>query len=302
MKQLLLLLIALFTTASLSARTAAPVKAIENYIYFDAGGGVHGLNYTLKNGEAYGNLGSMVDLGFCYSFSHEWALKIGIGIQSYSAHAILNGSDSINSTDADLHPYVYHTKYIHKSEDQSVLFLDLPIGAQYRKLLSPNFTLQAASAIAFSLPIRQSFETASGEIKTSGHYSQFNLPNLDEPMDQGFGTFTKNFSGNLDLSPSASLSLELGVLYHLKEKMDFYLGSYLNYGFLNIQKKQNNFLFQPNGGTPIYNGVLSSTETTRVNSYSFGVKAGIYYSFVLPKASRRGKLAGGVSKRKSIRR
>ena len=295
MKLQLLIISLLFTSFSLSAKTAGPVKVLENYIFLDGGGGVHGLSYDLMHGKSSGQLGSTFNLGFCYSYNHDWALKVGLGLQSYTSQAILNGADSIKSIDADVKPqeYMYRVKYANLIEDQKALLLDLPVGVQYRKVLHPKFTLQASSGLIFSIPLSTSFKTSSGQISSSGYYSQTKAV-LDDVRDQGFGNYTESFSGKLALYPSLSLFFDIGVLYHLNEKADFYLGTYGNYGVTDLQKAQNKFLFQPaNGPKTIYNGSFASTETNRVNSFSFGVKAGVYIGFEPPKPSHRAAPAKG---------
>lgn len=305
MKLHLLLISLLFISFSLSAKTAEPVKVLENYIYFDGGGGIHGLSYNLIHGKESGQLGSTFNVGFCYSYNHDWALKVGLGLQSYSSQSVLNGADSIKSIDADGKPqaYMFRAKYSNVIEDQKAMFLDLPVGIQYRKILHPKFTLQAASGLIFSIPLTSSFKTSSGQISSSGYYSQTKVI-LDDVRDQGFGNYTESFSGKLALYPALSLFFDLGALYHINEKADFYLGTYFNYGLTDLQKAQKKFLFQPaNGPQTIYNGVIASTETNRVNSFSFGVKAGIYIGFEPPKPSHRAAPAkGGSAPRRSANR
>jgi hypothetical protein len=88
----------------------------------------------------------------------------------------------------------------------------------------------------------------------------------------GFTTLTEKPSGDLKLKTCLSLNAELGGLYKLSEKLDLYLGTYVNYGV------KQSYRCKEKCGLPsqrTYNNLLASSQTDKVNLLAFGVKAGI---------------------------
>jgi len=101
----------------------------------------------------------------------------------------------------------------------------------------------------------------------------------------GFSIYNKEFNGKLSVKTSFMGIADLGGLYKLNEKLDLYVGGYINYGLNNILKPDSKLILQPNAPDGIYNGVLASSLTTSVTPVSVGVKVGVYWHLGIKKST-----------------
>jgi len=124
-----------------------------------------------------------------------------------------------------------------------------------------------------SFPLKTSYKTVGGEMVTTGYYSQWDAELSDLPQ-HGFSTYTGGYNGHLSLRPAYTAIVDLGGLYKLSDKLDLYVGAYFNYGLNNIKKTSAKFIYQSDG---VYNGMLASSQTTKVTPVSVGIKVGVYF-------------------------
>lgn len=131
----------------------------------------------------------------------------------------------------------------------------------------------ATAGAKISIPIKTNYETTGGQFISSGYYSQWNVELTDMPQ-HGFSTFSNTFKGNYSLKPAYMAVAEVGGLFKLAEKLDLYAGAYFNYGLNNVLTPDNKLIYQPDG---VYNGVLASSQISKLNPVSVGLKIGLYW-------------------------
>jgi len=242
-----------------------------HYLDFNIGGGYHGIKAEVENGNSKGGLGYTANLGYKYFFSPGWGIGTGIGMQSYQSKITLNHVSSANSVDTDGDSYYFCTSYNNWQEKQKMLLLGIPVGLCYRTNLGQKLGLQATLGGMISIPVKTSYETCGGEIVTTGYYSQWEVELSDMPqhnVETITGFAGSDFKSNLVYSAFA----DLGILYPLTGRFDFYLGGHVNYGLNNFLDKSDKPVYQEDG---VYNGVFTSSEISRASLLALGVKIGI---------------------------
>ena len=269
MKKHLLIAISLIFSTYLQA------QEVGQYLFVNAGGGLHNLSYALKNGSEKGEFGYTFNAGYGYFLNKHWGLQTGIGLQSYSSVATIHYNTSVPATDADGETYEYRTSYNNWKEKQQLLFVEIPLGMQYRCDLTQKLQLLAGTGIKISFPVKKNFRTTGGEIVTTGYYSQYNVVLSDLPR-HGFNTIAGPLTGDVPLKTSYSLFADFGVLYGLPHNLDLYAGGYLNYGVNNVASSSGKLVYQQDGN---YNSVLDSNQTDRARTIAIGLKMGVVWHF-----------------------
>jgi OmpA-OmpF porin, OOP family len=195
MKKQLIIGLSLLICANIQAQEAG------HYLYLNAGGGLHNLSYNLQNGSEKGAFGYSFNTGYGYFFNKHWGVQAGVGLQSLKPTATLNYMTGAPSTDTDGAAYEYRTYYNNWKEQQQLLFLDIPLGVQYRYKLNEKFQILAGAGLKISIPVKTTYKTTGGEIVTSGYYSQWNVELKNMPR-HGFNTITDQLTGDVSLKPS----------------------------------------------------------------------------------------------------
>lgn len=246
----------------------------ENYLHFNIGVGDQNLSYKLQNGIEKSQFGYTINAAYTYFFTSHWGLQTGLGIQSYGALSTLNYLSSVpNVIDAVGDSYEFRDNYKNWQEKQQVIFIDIPLEAQYRHCFNTKLGLLASAGVKMSIPLQASYKTVGGEMVTTGYYSKWNIVLSDLPQ-HGFSTYTNSYNGNLAIKPACSAIADLGGLYKLSENLDLYLGGYINYGLNNIISADSKLVYQPNA---VYNGFFSSDQVKKVLPIAVGVKVGVYW-------------------------
>lgn len=267
-KQLILGLVLLFSSAAYAQEDG-------HYFYLNAGGGFHNLSYDLNNGSEKGMAGYSFNGGYSYYFNSRWGLQTGLGLRTFRPQSTLNYNTVNPLVDEDGENYDFRTNYSNWKEKQQLLFLDIPLGLQYRFGSNEKLRFQAGAGIKVSFPVSTKYQTNGGTIVTSGYYSQWNVELKDLPR-HGFTTITDLPKGDVSLKPSYGGFAELGTLYRLTNRLDLYFGGYLDYGINKVSKSSDKPLYQPEG---VYNGVLASNQVNGAKLISFGLKLGVQWHY-----------------------
>lgn len=289
MKKFTLIFFLFFLFFSLQARRVVPIKELNNYVYIETSGGIQELVYKVENGTRIGQLGGGFNVGYCYSYSQEWALKLGLGMQTFSTTLKQNYTAVSTEFDKDIIPEAFEFSVNYKDfvESQTAVYLEFPIAGQYKKEINPQFEVMATLGFSVSFPLSANYKTTGGSIATSAYYPRTNTP-IDVLPEHGFKTYTDVYAGKLSFYPSLSLLSEIGGVYKIGEKSSLYFGTFYDYGLTNLVQKQSKKLFDFDGG---YNGIMSTNLIDGVKSSSLGIKLGLYVALDPYQPARRGKQA-----------
>jgi len=278
MKKHIILVFGLLLCGALQAQETG------SYINFNVGGGLHNLSYNLQNGTQKGQFGYTLNAGYSYFFTPHWGLHTGLGFQSFNSLSTLNYLSSTPDIDYQGDSYQFKANYTNWQERQQVVFMDIPLTVQFKLPVTKKFGLLTSVGGQISIPVNTGFKTTGGEIVTTGYYEKWNVEMSGMPQ-HGFSTYNKEFNGKLSVKTSFMGIADLGGLYKLNEKLDLYVGGYINYGLNNILKPDSKLILQPNAPDGIYNGVLASSLTTSVIPVSVGVKVGVYWHLGVNKST-----------------
>jgi hypothetical protein len=264
----------LFISFLVVISTTAFTQDNKQYLLFNTGSGLHGLRYNLNNGDQAMGAGFTLNANYEYFFSPNWGVLGGLGLQSTKSIATLNYMSAQDATDIDGDSYKYRTYYSGWKEKQNALFLDIPLGALYKYPLNKKFDLLVSSGITISIPLLASYKVTSGQVTTSGYYEEWDVEFTDMPQ-YNFNTVTNRYSGDIKMKPSLSFNIEAGGLYHWKNNLCLYFGTYFNYGFNSIVSTTNKPVYQSDG---TYNGILGSELFNKVRLMSLGLKVGVQWN------------------------
>ena len=275
MKKIIIIIIA--TVISSLYVSAQSGRADEISVHVS--GGYSPLLYKLDSGDKSGGFGGDFGAGYTYFFPAfenitgsgtvqrmQFGVFGGLGLGIYNASATLNGETAIteNLIDSEGDPFEMRSKFSGYKENQSAMFLNIPIMAMYQ--LEMFYFL---GGIKTAIPISSKFKTNDALINNIGYYSIYDNSATSQ-INEGFGDFPiKSSKGDLDLGVSVMLSLEAYMKYIIDRNLTLYYGIYFDYG-LNNTLKDGSFVNYDRANSTT-NSVLNSL-TQKANIMSVGVK------------------------------
>jgi outer membrane protein OmpA-like peptidoglycan-associated protein len=258
-----------------------------------------------------------------YFFTKNWGLSLGLEWFSYNGRAVysnswqrdpkryatdhmIEGHQIASSEGATFgEDYTLRLSVQKWTERQHGYVLNIPLMAQYQTKWGRKemIGMYWAAGIKFQIPIMdQTYSIEEGALQVIKYYpnhlltvgDKYNVPTL------GLGTtdeydFGNRYDGTMKLKGfSAAASGELGMLFNFSRRVDFAVGVYIDYGFVNIKLRdahKSGNLIMPNvdankdvdpaalddareiGDGLLYNGFLQSSAVNKVNLLAFGGKA-----------------------------
>jgi OmpA-OmpF porin, OOP family len=264
-KKLILVSISIIISIAVSAHRNS------QYIIICSGGGLHGIQNNIKNGENKMGIGFSFNASYQYCFSSNWGIIIGVGVQSAKSTVTLNFTSSQDATDTDGDNYIFRSYFSEWKENQNVLIFEIPLKVSYQYPINKKFDIIVSAGLKAMIPIKADYKVKSGQISTTGYYEQWNVELTDMPQ-HGFTTITKNFTDDISLKTLASISTGIGGIYRLNKETDLYFDAYFDYGLNNMANKSSKKVYQDNG---IYNGILGSELINKVSLINTGLKIGV---------------------------
>jgi outer membrane protein OmpA-like peptidoglycan-associated protein len=283
-------------------------------------------NYTLDNkNHSEFPTGWGAGLAAQYFFTKHWGISLGVEWFSYNGRAIYgnnwqrnpkhyvtehmiegrpimlpNGQTTVFNED-----YTLQLSLQEWTERQHGYVLNIPLMAQYQTKwgVKELVGMYWAVGLKFQIPVlEQTYSIDAGTLQVMKYYPNYDLTvGSDNPAPtHGAGiTDEYNFGNRYDgTMKTKKLSMaaagELGLLFSFSRRVDFAVGAYLDYGFLNIKLRDahasgnlimpavdDNKEIDPHaldaakkiGDGLAYNGFLQSATVDRVNLLAFGAKA-----------------------------
>lgn len=213
-----------------------------------------------------------IELGYTYMFDQHWGLGLGVGFQRLASRADLNMKGvipdagdmsyydmlSLHQTNYDL---LYETK--HMIEKQVIYAVEVPLTAAWEHRFNDRHGLYAQLGVRGWFPIYNRSKIVDGVVETSGYDEYYDVLYTHEYcVNHGFGVDSVKGTGSAKLRCSVDLQADFGAIFRINNKVDFYVGLYCTYGFLDILPKAENRhnLVEPTEDSHVldYNGLLGS--------------------------------------------
>ena len=266
---------------------------------------------------------TMLDVDYAYFFNEHWGLSLGVGLNRIGAKASISRSGVIDdynvANDPEFDQYipgtaVYDLYYdAHGLREKEVVWaVEVPLKAHFDWRFDGRNGIYAALGLQGYFPIKGFNKyTGEGTITTCGYEEQINqwyarhYENGEIKMDNHFieGSYTGK-GKNVKMRPSVDILADFGGVFAISKKVDFYLGAYVKYGFLDILPKaktpiiaandQGVMEFQGTLGSDLLdvayaNGELKRKGQTKWHLCQVGVKTGFHFKTCATPAEKSKK-------------
>lgn len=265
---------------------------------------------------------TMLDIDYAYFFNEHWGLSLGVGLNRLAAKASISKSGVIPDydvlyDDAFDQPVTYDPNYdlyydAHGLKEKEVVWaVEVPLKAHFDWRFDGRNGIYAALGVQGYFPIK-GFNKYKGEgsVTTMGYEAAFNqwymqhLENGQIKMENHFPDAAYVGRGkNVKMRPSVDLVADFGGVFALNKIVDFYVGAYCKYGFLDILPKQKTTLIGTNdNGDMMFQGTLGSDMLdlayqnneikkgkTKWHLLQIGLKAGFHFKACATPAEKSKK-------------
>ena len=253
---------------------------------------------------------TMLDIDYAYFFNEHWGISIGAGLNRIGAKAAISKSGVIydynvaNDLEFD-DPVPYNPTFdlyyeAHGLKEKEVVWaVEVPLKAHFDWRFDGRNGIYAALGLQGYFPIK-GFNKYSGEgtINTYAYEEMFNqlyaIHYEDGILKMDNHLYEGSFSGNgknVKMRPSVDILADFGGVFAISKKVDFYLGVYAKYGFLDILPKvktpylaaddKANIQFQGTLGSDILDNAYANGEIkkgqTKWHLCQVGVKTGFHF-------------------------
>lgn len=277
-----------------------------------AGSGTNNIYTQTSEIDGIYALGFSFEIGYTYFFNRTVGLGIGIGIEDLSSKLKTNLGKNTKEGYVVVPGMVYPEQPDHVYdlrlttndlfEKQSLWAIYVPLTVQFEhKFKGGKNGIYAGVGVQGYFPLVGLSKLKKGELITTGYEDYLNVHYQNDMPQHGFSTY--NFSGRnkiynknkQDLRCSVDITADFGGIFEINNKVDFYVGAYFSYGFLDLLPKTE-YRHQYINVDPTsavenkveYNGLLGSSYLdnynttnntnlkTAFNLAQFGLKLGIH--------------------------
>jgi outer membrane protein OmpA-like peptidoglycan-associated protein len=236
------------------------------------------LNSDTYSSEAKSRLGFNIGADLAYYFVNNGKFKssisLGLGLTKYNSRYKLAYADSAWETDVD-NEQVFIRENLNKlSEDQGILFLDIPVKLGFEYSLSPRLDVYLNLGVTYGLAIQDKYEN-SALLTRTGYYPAYNalLYDIDVAGSAYFYPTDKAISGSGEFNKLNNLSLEaaLGLKYKLNFKWSVFGGLKFMHGFNAIKDGQG--MMSQMSSDYVLNSVMNRGD--KVTTQAVGAEIGL---------------------------
>lgn len=217
------------------------VKAQKQEFSIAVGGGLQGIQYKLKHGDASLKPGFLLGFGYMRNIHTRWGISTGLELGLYQTKASLSSNVlyTTHEIDSENSAFEYRVKASGYREEQKVWALNIPLMLQFHPELNKN-GLYAQLGMRMGISVSSKYSTSADQIVATGYYPDYNLEITDLPV-HGFGTQQGwKGEGEYDLKPSWSAAAEAGWRFKLSGSNHLYAGLFFDYGLNDIKRSEGN--------------------------------------------------------------
>ncbi len=267
----------------------------------------------------YYSQSELVSLHYAYFFNEHWGLSVGVEANHVGAKAAFAGKGVIKDYNdlAFNNGDTWYDLYYNADgliERQSIWAIEVPVQAQFEWRFGGRHGLYAGLGLYGYFPFIKGVNKYKGEgtITTAGVEEGVGQDyNYDYPMTNHF--YTGNYEGQdrrTKLRCSFGIEGDFGGIFRISRSVDFYLGAFCKFNFLDILPKEENKLSvftNDLNNVPTFNGTLGSNILsmyknnfdgnhagyekirTKWNQLQVGLKLGFHFQTCLNPAEKSRK-------------
>ncbi len=245
------------------------------------GFGVQKLNFDSDIATVSGTTGITIGANAFYELNEDMFVGAGFAMMTYGADATIdyNYESGSSRVDMDGDSYILSANFSGVKEKYRMTTIEIPILFKYQRWVSADILLTGTTGPVFILPGGLKSEFVSGDIATSGYYSEWNMT-IDDLPEYGF--YSRSLSGDMpdyDLKPSFGWTLQVGAEYYLAKRLNLTATLYYQTGFGSVVDVQKDVAFMEDPS--VYNGSMYYSD--KVNLSSMGIKIGLLFDLTPPE-------------------
>jgi len=240
-------------------------------------GGLQGMQYSIKNGQAKLLPAGSLGLNYTFRLSSQLDFLTGISAGLYRTQVTLQDGKtfSYGAVDAVGSAFQYRLKFTGFEETQRFIAAGIPLLLQYHTG-GDGMEWYIDGGAKLFIPFNANSQISARQVDLTGYYPDFNVELSDLPQ-HGFGTL-KNWesTGTLKLKPAAALSAGTGLIFKLSSGKSLYAGLFVDYGLTSLKDDKDNLpiiTYSPKGtnGTQS-NSVLNTEYAGKAALLSYGMQ------------------------------
>lgn len=193
------------------------------------------------------SMGYLFDIGYTYFFNKTVGLGIGIGLEDLSARVKSNLSGNVPDLVYPQQPernydLLYSTNEL--VEKQNIYAIYIPLTVQFEhKFKNGKNGIYGGIGVQGYFPLIAMSAMKKGELITRGYEEYTNVLYQNDMPQHGLSTYSFNGTNKLynknkeDLRASVDIVGDFGGIFEINNKVDFYVGAFCSYGFLDILPK-----------------------------------------------------------------
>jgi len=243
----------------------------------EVNGGLQGLQYSLKDGQAKLLPAGSLGLNYTFKLSSHWGFRTGVAAGLYRTQITLPDGQlfTYNAVDDMGSAFEYRLKFTGYKETQHFLAAAIPLLLQYHTDGAGTQWYIEGGAKLF-IPFNASTQISARRVDLTGYYPDFNVELSDLPQ-HGFGTLNNwRSTSTLKLKPAAALSGGTGIMFRLSPGMSLYTGLFVDFGLTNLKDNSDTsrlVTYNSNGTNgPQASSVLNTKNTDRSTILSYGLQ------------------------------
>lgn len=254
---------------------------------FTLGGGLHSLNAQFT-GLDYNNLrpGGLLAIDYDIRLSGLLSLGTGIGLATYgSTTETTEQIVTSGAIDKDGESYVHTLSLTNVAERQTAFSAELPLRLTFHFPVAQSLSFFVGAQLHANILLADRYKVTSGQISTTGYYSQYHLTFDADMPENGFYSISPSYTGSAGLRKvGVGLGARVGLCKELTSSLGLNVGLYGRYSISDLAPSDRGAQFDPDclsadGYNARYRGALASSACTSVHPLAVGLSVGLRLSF-----------------------
>lgn len=255
-------------------------------------GGLQGMQYSLKGGQAKLLPAGSLGLNYTFRLSDHLGLLTGVTGGVYRTQATLQDGKvfTYGAVDDIGSAFQYRLKFTGYKETQRFIAASIPLLLQYHTG-GAGMQFYFNGGAKLFIPFNTNAQISAKHADITGYYPDFNVELSDLPQ-HGFGTLDNwETTSTLKIKPAGALSAGAGMIFRLSSGLSLYTGLFVDYGLTNLKDDKDTLpliTYAPKGAKETQaNSVLNTQYAGRATLLSYGLQIRLSFGHSRTKSVTR---------------